>query len=331
MGTSLSATNKLLLLERLVPSCVSRANIPEEYRSLIIPAADRYYRQDREVEMLSQNINFGPLSLWAHDILAKQDIMLCTLMPSHMLALHALFEDSLHLENPEAPSYLLEEKEYNLFNLPGGKYRIPIAKGKKVLSVCINVEPDVLKSLVEEFPGLAPLAGKEAKAPGALNKYPYLSNPICDFLVEKLLSCKYDTKRAFPFMFRICIDLMRNMAAQEAAAHQRLMSDTLLNADKIHSLFAYLRDYPFKKHTITQLGFMFETSGKELAFEFKQHFAVNIHDFMHMSRMMLIYDMMQQAVVPMEEIARITEFPNVLNMMMQVSDYYSCNRTSTYQ
>ncbi|WP_186774252.1 helix-turn-helix transcriptional regulator [Chitinophaga pinensis] len=76
---------------------------------------------------------------------------------------------------------------------------------------------------------------------------------------------------------------------------------------------------------------MFDTSGKKLAFEFKQHFAVSIHDFMHTARMMMIYDMMQEQKTSIDEIARITAFPSVMNMIMQVADYYSCNRSATYQ
>jgi hypothetical protein len=331
MGTSPSCINKLLLFEKLNPSYISTADIPEEYESLIIPAAGAYFREDPEIEILSQNINFGPFTLWIHDIWAKENIVICPYIPSHMWSLHGLYEESLHLESPDAPSYLLEEKELNLFNLPSGMHRIPMAAGKKILSVHINVAPDVLQSMLEEFPGVEPLTKLHRKDAGALNAYPYNSNPICDFLMEKMLSCKYPVKRAYPYIFRICIDLLRNIAAQESTAHQPLMVDSVLNTDNIHQLFNYLREYPIRKHTITQLGYMFNTSGKKLGFEFKQHFAVSVHDFMHMSRMMTIYDMMQNQVAPVEEIARITEFPNVLNMMMQVADYYACSRSATYQ
>lgn len=331
MGTSLSGNDKLLSFERPNPSYISPADIPEEYESLIIPAAGAYFREDADVEILSQTINFGPFSLWVHDIWAKQDIVLCPYIPSHIWSLHGLYEDSLHLENPDVPSYMLEEKEFNLFNLPAGIHRIPMAAGRKTLSIHINVERDVLQSMLEEFPGLEPLTKLDRKDAGALNAYPYNSNPICDFLMEKLLSCKYPVKRAYPYIFRICIDLLRNIATQESATHQPLMVDSVLNTDNIHQLFNYIREYPFKKHTITQLGYMFNSTGKKLGFEFKQHFAVSVHDFMHMSRMMLIYETMQSQTSPMEEIAKLTEFPNVMNMMMQVADYYACTRSATYQ
>ncbi|MBW8688165.1 hypothetical protein [Chitinophaga rhizophila] len=331
MHTSLPGANKLLRFERLTPSYITPTAIPAEYESLIIPAAGTYFREDRESEILSQNINFGPFSLWTHDIWANKNIVVCPFIPSQIWSLHGIYEDSLHLENTEAPSYLLEEKEFNLFNLPSGIHRIPIAAGKKILSIHINIRQDTLLTMIDEFPGLAPLTKLNRHDPGPLNTYPYHSNPICDFLMEKLLSCKYPLKRAYPYLFRICIDLLRNVAAQEAAAHQPLMVDSVLNTNNILQLFAYLREQSFKKHTITQLGYMFNTTGKKLAFEFKQHFAVSIHDFMHMSRMMFIYDLMQKQVISMDEIARITEFPNTLNMIMQVTDYYACSRSTTYQ
>jgi AraC-like DNA-binding protein len=331
MGTTLSGANKLLLFERLNPSYVSPTNIPEEYTSLIIPAAGAYFREDAEAEILSQNINFGPFTLWIHDIWAKENIVLCPFIPSHIWSLHGLYEESLHLESPDAPSYLLEEKEFNLFNLPAGLHRIPMAAGKKILSIHINVEQEVLKAMVEEFPGLEALTKLNRKEAGALNAYPYNSNPICDFLMEKMLSCKYPMKRAYPYIFRICIDLLRNIAAQEANLHQPLMVDSVLNTESTHQLLNYIREHPFRKNTVTQLAYMFDTSAKKLSFEFKQHFAVSIHDFMHTARMMMIYDMMQNQTASMDEIARISEFPNVMNMMMQVADYYACNRSATYQ
>ncbi|TWW00641.1 hypothetical protein [Chitinophaga pinensis] len=131
MGTALSGTDKLLLFERLRPSYVSPTYIPEEYASLIIPAAGAYFRGDAEAEILSQHINFGPFTLWIHDILAKENIILCPFIPSHIWSLHGLYEDSLQLENLNTPNYLLEEKEFNLFNLPAGLHRIPMVAGKR--------------------------------------------------------------------------------------------------------------------------------------------------------------------------------------------------------
>ncbi|UPK69731.1 hypothetical protein [Chitinophaga filiformis] len=331
MYTSTSGLKKLLLLEKLNPSYIAPADIPEEYQSLLIPAAGQCYRNDAEAEILSQHIDFGPFSIWIHDIWAKQNFVLCTAIPAHMWCLHGLYEDSLHLEDPSAPSYLLEEKEFNLFNLPKGLHSIPIAEGKKVLSIHINIEQDVLKDMVEEFPSLEVLANKTPAGPGAINAHPYHSNPVCDFLVEKILSCRYEPKRAYPFLFRACIDLLRNIAAQETLAAQPLMSESVLNADKIHRLFNYLQEHPFIKHTLVQLGYIFKASGKQLAFEFKQHFAFTIHEYMHMCRMMHIYDVMQKANTPAEKIAAISEYPNVTNMLIQLKEYYACMRSATYQ
>lgn len=331
MGTSLSGNNKILSFDRPNPSYISPANIPEEYESLLIPAAGAYFREDEEIAVLTQNIDFGPFSLWIHDIWAKKDVVVCPYIPKHIWSLHGLYEDSLHLESPDMPSYLLEEKEFNFFNLPAGVHRIPMAAGKKTLSIHINIEKETLQSMLEEFPGLEPLTKLDRKDAGTLNAYPYDSNPICDFLMEKLLSCKYPVKRAHPYMFRICIDLLRNVATQEAASHEPLMIDSLLNTDNILHLFAYIKAHPFRKHTVSQLGYMFHIDGKKVGFEFKQHFAVSIHDFMHTARMMLIYEIMQSQTSPIEEIAKLTEFPNVMNMMMQVADYYACNRSATYQ
>ncbi|TWW00640.1 hypothetical protein FEF09_09055 [Chitinophaga pinensis] len=101
--------------------------------------------------------------------------------------------------------------------------------------------------MAEEFPGLDTLAKLQKQEAGALNTFPYNSNPICDFLMEKMLSCKYPMKRAYPYIFRICIDLLRNIATQEANAHQPLLADSVLNTASTHQLFNYIREYPFKK------------------------------------------------------------------------------------
>ncbi|HJT74983.1 MAG TPA: AraC family transcriptional regulator [Chitinophaga sp.] len=322
MPSPLPKINKLLLLEREVPSYVPITNIPREYMPILIPYAGVYFRKDKEAEILSQHIRLGPFSLWMHDVYAREDIVVCPFIPYHLWSLHGLYEDSLRLKVPQAPDFHLEEKEYYLFNLPSSLFKIPIVAETKVLSFHINILPDALRELVPLYPGLAPLVNKPVKGAGCINEYPYHSNALCDFLVQEILSCRYTDSIAYTYLFRICIDIFLNMAAQEDAIDTPLLLSSVLHADKIHQAFHCLAEHPYKIPSTLQLSLMFGLSIAELEQGFQQHFAISLEEFIHMIRMMLVYHLLQNDKLTLPMIAEVADFEDVDEMLIQAKEYY---------
>ncbi|MVT09657.1 helix-turn-helix domain-containing protein [Chitinophaga tropicalis] len=322
MPSPLPKANKLLLFERAIPSYVPITSIPREYMPVLIPCAGAYFRKDNEAEILSQHIRLGPFSLWLHDIHAREDIVVCPFVPYHLWTLHSLYEDSLRLKFPQAPDFLLEEKEYHLFNLPSSLFKIPIIAETKVLSFHINILPEALTDLVTLYPGLTPLANKKAEGIGSINEHPYHSNALCDFLVQELLSCRYTDSIAHTYLFRICIDIFLNIAAQEEAADSPMLLSSVLHADKLHLVFRYLAEHPYKIPSTFQLSLMFGLSIAKLEQGFQQLFAIPLEQFIHMVRMMLVYHLLQNNNLTLPMIAEVVDFDDVDEMLLQAKEYY---------
>jgi hypothetical protein len=325
MRSALSEANKLLLLERTVPAYIPLASIPQEYRSLIIPAAGSYLRQDDDCDILSQHVKLGPFSLWFHDIFARKDIVLSPFVPHHIYSLHSLYEDSLQLKSPHRPPFMLVEKETNLFNLHTGMHQVPMLAGQKVLSVNINISPDDLKQLAKRYPPLKQFAEKQASnISRTLNEYPMYNNAACDLLMQKMLTCRYDSLTAQPFLFRCCLNMFINAANQDAAV-QPLQVSSLLQSETIHKIFAYLLRWPNKSYSISELSYMFDISATDLEQGFKQHFAMDVNDCMHMTKMMMVYDLIVNAEFSLREITVASGHDTVGEMVRQMEDYYQCD------
>ena len=326
MHSTLFKANKLLLIEKRQQHYLTPRQLPLEYRKLIIPAASKYFREDDESEILSQHINAGAFSLWVHDIFAKENIILLPYTPLHILALHYMYEDSLQAHVKKPGDFTLAEKECNLFNLPPGAHRVPMVCGKKILSVHINIQPHQLPKLISKFPTLAFLAGSEQRhEAGTINQQPYHINAICDYLIQKILSCRHMGAHALHFLERCCADLFLNFAEQQSSYHQPFLFTNVLHMDTYLQLVRYLIDHPHKNHSNADLAFMFELPENELSLGFRQHFSISIEAFSHMVKLMMTYNLLQKKYVTIEQVANAAGFPDIDEMISEVEEYYGCD------
>jgi AraC-like DNA-binding protein len=319
MPSILFQANKLLQIEKNRPGYLAPERLPVEYMKLLIPAAGIYFREDEECEIFSQHLAAGPFSLWLHDIFAKEDIVLHPFTPYHILALHYLFEDSLPADN-----YGLEERECNLFNLLPGLQRMPMQGGKKVLSVHINIRPEMLPSLAARYPALKSLTTRNLTTTGTLNERPYHINAVGDLIIRKILTCRYTGARAQHFIYRCCVDLLLNFAGQEEAAQQPFLFTNMLHMESYRQIFNYLLDNPHKIHPLSELAYIFNLPAEQLAHGFRQHFSMSVEDFMWMLKMMLTYNMLQKRYWSLDVIADAAGFEDIREMTTQVELYYGC-------
>jgi hypothetical protein len=299
-------------------------NLNTELHNLRLPEAGIYFRHDAECDILSQHIKLPGLSLWINDIFSKKDIMLRPFTPVPIQTLHFMFEDSLQTQFRQQPGYLLEESECNLFNLFPGLHKIPMSGSKKILSLHINIDPSVIPILIRQFPILQFLAEPQiANINGPVNIHPYQINPTCDFLIKQILTCHYTGSKANSFIYRCCLDLLLNIAQQQAATTERILFSTLMHGAAYHQLFKYLETHPHKQHSIFELAYIFEIPAEQLAYGFLQIFAISVEDFVLMSKMLFIFNRIQTKAFPHSLIAEVTGYKNVLEMIQLVENYYN--------
>lgn len=327
MNSTLFKASKLLLIEKKYHQHkISHVTaLPEEFHKLVLPQAGCYFRQDNDCDILSQHINAGPFSLWLHDIFAKEDIMLLPYTPYHIYTLNYMYEDSLHAETRTTSNFFLEERECNLFNLYPGVHRIPMSGDKKILSVHINIQPSALPNILIRYPQLAFLKrARNQSISGTINQQPHHINLVCDFLIQKILSCHDTGSRAYYFIQRCCADLFLNFAIQEADAKQPLLFTHLLHMDTYIQLFHYLLENHHKGQSVAELAYHFFLSTQQLEEGFRQHFSISITDFMFMLKMMTAYQLLYKSRLTYQDTAEAAGFNSVQEMRMYMEHYYDC-------
>jgi hypothetical protein len=298
-------------------------NLQTELHSLLIPEAGIYFRQDAECDILSQHIQLPLFSLWINDIFPKKDIILRPFSPVPTYTLHFMFEDSLWTQSRQQQEYLLEERECNLFCLQPGLHKIPMSKSKKILSLHINIDPTAIPALIEQYPVLQSLGLSHSRgANGPVNKYSYHINATCDFLIRQILTCHYTGVNAQRFLYRCCIDLLLNIATQQATASQLLLFSTVMNGDAYQGLFKYLETCPYKHHLAAELAYMFEIPVEQLEHGFQQLFTISINEFTHMAKMMFVYDRIISKAFTLPLLAEAVDYKDVSLMTNDVEIFY---------
>lgn len=328
MTPTLFKASKLLLIEKKTHAYTTRnsATLPEEFHKLLLPQTDFHFRQDNDCDILSQHLNAGPFSLWLHDIFTKDDILLLPYTPYHIYTLNFMYEDSLQVDNRAKSNFTLEEGECNLFNLTPGMHKIPMSGDKKILSVHINIQPSAVPHLLIRFPQLGFLTTASNQAVhNTINQHPHYINPVCDFLIQKILSCRYTGSRAYYFIQRCCADLLLNFATQEAAAQKPLLFSHLLHMDTYTHLFNYLVGNNQKGQSVAELAYNSFLSPQQLEEGFLQHFSISIYDFLFMLKMMATYQLLYKNHLGYKDIAEAAGYKDVSEMKQLMEYYYNCS------
>jgi len=298
-------------------------NLHTELHNLLVPEAGIYFRQDPECDILSQHIKLPAFSLWINDIFSKKDIFIRPFTPVPIHTLHFMFEDSLQMQFRHEPGYILEEKECNLFHLLPGLHKIPMMNSKKILSLHINIDPFAIQWLIKQFPVLQFLeATQTGNISNPVNIYPYHINATCELLIKQILMCHYTGVRAKKFLYRCCLDLLLNIARQQAATNQRMLFSTIIYGAAYQQLFKYLESHPHKQHSIFELSYIFEIPAEQLAYGFQQMFSITVEDFVLMIKMLFVYNRIQSKAFSYALIAEAAGYRNVYEMIQLVESYY---------
>lgn len=321
MYSTLFTVNKSLPIERNTPNYLSTEHIPVEYHDLIIPAAGLYFRQDAAVDILSQHLVLEPYSVWLHDVLAKENILLRTHTPVPVFILQFMFEDSLPL--PRA-GFTLEERECSCFYLcPGPLHRIPMSSDKKIFSFHINIQPMAMAGLVKSYPALQCLmTGVHPNVTSRINTQPYHINAVTDMLIRKIMTCRYSGNNAKIFLRRCVTDIILNFAGQQTDSGQPFLFSSMVHAATLNNIFSFLADHPHKIHSVPELAYMYDLALQDLHHGFRQHFAIGVQDFMHMLKMMMIWHLVQTNSFPLEDVVAVTGYEHQDDMLADLKAYY---------
>lgn len=321
MHSTLFNVNKSLPIERNKPGYLPAENIPSEYRDLLIPAAGLYFRQDAECDILSQHLVLDPYSVWLHDILAKDNILLRTHTPLPVFILQFMFEDSLPL--PRA-GFTLEERECSCFYLhPGPLHRIPMSSDKKIFSFHINIQPMAMANLVRQYPSLQCLmTGVHPNVTSRINTRPYHINAVSDMLIRKIMTCRYTGNNAKVFLRRCVTDIMLNFASQHEDSRQPFLFSSMVHAATLNNIFSFLADHPHKTHSLPELAYMYDLPLEELHHGFRQHFAMPVPEYMHMLKMMMIWHLVQTNSFPIKDVVVVTGYKSQEDMLADLKNYY---------
>jgi AraC-like DNA-binding protein len=317
---------KMFYIERDKPGYIPVAAIPEEYLQLILPYAGVYFDRDEDCDMLSQHIQIGPFSFWIQETYANTDLILCPYTPCPIWALHFMYETSVNVELYKGISFNLEEKECNLFNLVSDLHKVPMEDGQKLTSCHINIRPEALRELAKQYPALRRLAGKKpANVTGPINKHPYFINSVCDFLIERMLTCRHIETPAHHFLHRCCLDLFTNFAYQDAHASQRYFINDVLNANAFRQLFEYLEAKPHLNHSIPELGEMFGLDVTTLREGFLKNYGMPVSAFIKMTKMIMVFELLTEKATTLSEVALAAGYKNRLKLDKAFTEYYGCD------
>lgn len=321
MHSTVFNVNKTLLIEQISCKYTPVGNIPIEYHELLIPYAGPQFRQDESCDILSQHISLPPYSIWLHDILAKDNLLLRSYTPLPLFTLQFMFEDSLPL--PKA-GLTLEERECNCFYLnPGLLHRMPMTSDKKIFSFQINIRPLDMAALVHRYPTLGCLMeGIHPNVTTRVNKRPYHIDAVCDQLIRKVMTCQYKGHNAAVFLSRCITDILLNFASQHTDAQQPFLFSSMVNADVLNNIFNFIADHPHKISSVPELAYMYNIPQDELEHGFHQHFAISIADYIHMQKMITIWHLVQAGTFSMKEVGNVTGYQDAAHIITDLKAYY---------
>lgn len=321
-----NSPEKLFYIERDKPGYIPVAAIPEEYLQLILPYAGIYFDRDEHCDMLSQHIQIGPFSFWIQETYANADLILCPFTPHPTWALHFMYETSVNVKLYDGISFSLEEKECNLFNLVSDLHRVPMEEGQKLTSCHINILPGDLKELAKQYPALSRLAGKTpANITAPINEHPYFINAVCDFLIQKMLTCRHIELAAHHFLYRCCLDLFMNFAYQDEHHEQQYLVDDALHVTTFSQLFEYLEKHPHRNHSVEELSYMFQVDVLTLEKGFLKEYGMPLDAFIHMAKMIMVFELLTEKGIPLTEIAHSVGYKDWEELDQVFTAYYGCD------
>lgn len=318
-----SSHEKLLLIERDDDKYTPVSEIPEEYLRLLLPYFRAYFYQDDDCDMLCQHIRIKEFSIWGHDILAKNYIVLKPRTPRHILALHYMQEDTIDAVIDHMGPFKLKAKEVNLFSLHADFHSAALDRGSKIFSFHINVRPETLPELAKKYPVLQHLAQMElADMNGPLNTVPYQINEVCYKMLKRMFSCRYVELQAECFLYRCCVDLFQNFAIQDAQFRRSKEEGEQPDNSQMKHVFGYVESNRRLPLTVKAVAATFGMTETALNAGFERAYATPLSNYLLQQRMYNIYYQLLKTKASLSSIALRNGYPNRRAMVADFTAYF---------
>lgn len=318
-----SSAEKLLLIERDDNNYTPVSQIPEEYVRLLLPYFRAYFYQDDDCDMLCQHIRIKEFSIWGHDILAKNYIILKPRTPRHILALHYMHEDTIDAVIDHMGPFKLKAREVNLFSLHADFHSAALDRWNKIFSFHINVRPETLPELARKYPVLEHLAQMElGEMNGPLNTAPYQINDVCYNMLKRMFTCRYIELQAECYLYRCCVDLFQNFAIQDAQFRMAANKNAQPDKGLMKNVLSAINNNTRRPPTIKELAAQFNTTEAALNAGFEQVYATSLKDYLLQQRMYNIYDLMLKTRASLSSIALRNGYPNRRAMVADFTAYF---------
>lgn len=314
---------KLLLIERDDDKYTPVSEIPEEYLKLMLPYFRAYFYQDEDCDMLCQHIRIKEFSIWGHDILAKNYIVLKPRTHRHILALHYMQEDTIDAVIDHMGPFKLKAKEVNLFSLHADFHSAALDRGCKIFSFHINVRPETLPELAKKYPVLQHLAEMQLDGiNGPLNTAPYQINEVCYKMLKRMFRCKYVELQAECFLYRCCLDLFQNFAVQDAQFRLSKEAGEQTDNSLMKQVFSYVEANKRQALNLKELAKVFNMTETALNAGFERTYATPLNDYLLQQRMYNIYYQLLKTRASLSSIALRNGYPNRRAMVADFTAYF---------
>lgn len=318
-----TSVEKLLLIERDEDNYTPVSEIPEEYMRLLLPYFHAHFYQDDDCDMLCQHVRIKEFSIWGHDILAKQYIILKPRTPRHILALHYMNEDTIDAVIDHVGPFKLKAKEVNLFSLHADFHSAALDRGNKIFSFHINVRPETLPELAKKYPVLQHLSQLDLAAMnGPLNAVPYQINDVCYKMLKRMFTCRYIELQAECYLYRLCVDLYQNFAVQDTQFRLSRGARGQQQNDMMRRIFGFIESNIRHPFTMKELAVRFNMTEAALNKDFESTYATSLGDYILQQRMYNVYEMMLRTKGSLSSIAWRTGYPNRRAMVADFITYF---------
>lgn len=301
-------------------------NLPAEYAHLPIPTANISYRSDENAELICQTVELGDFTIRTHEVYALENIMLIPHTEKEIFALHFMAGGEVAAELSGDGPYMMAKREMALFRLLPSRHKALMKQWEVMFSFHIDILPETLTKLAAKHPELRELAGKKLKEGSApVNEEPYEINQACMNLIDEICNCKLIGNQAKAMMYRCCLDLYFNFAAQDKLADQPIRVFPLYVSEKLPDALEYLTKHTHEAFSMAKMSVLLDLTIQELREAFIDNYFMTPEAY-HLQRQMLkAYKMAINSLATPEEIGRSIAMNNVEEFIVLFESYFNCS------
>ncbi len=301
-------------------------NLPAEYAHLPIPTANISYRSDENAEVICQTVDLGDFTIRTHEVYAMENIMLIPHTQKEIFALHFMAGGEVAAELSDSGPYMMAKREMALFRLLPSRHKAIMKQWEVMFSFHIDILPETLTKLAAKHPELRELARKKLKPGSApVNEDPYEINQACMNLIDEICNCKLVGHQAKTMMYRCCLDLYFNFAAQDKLADQPIRVFPLYITEKLPAALEYLKIHTSEAFSMAKMSVLLDLTIQELREAFIDAYFMTPEAYHLQLQMLHAYKLAINSLATPEEIGKTIAMNNAEEFIVLFESYFNCS------